>query len=223
MAIGEEFKRKLKCQELEIAKQNDVIAILQRVIETLRKQHSDKLCPVKPIEDLCCLRLKNVAQIFNETRDDCLVLVRHIIDIAKIGIPEKSIYEAYRDPIIDPDDIIVCVRPRSHGQTLYQARKKLRKKYGYNLQVNITKNKHEILEAVREMGEQSKYRTGFQFAYVNFNGVMFLKVGEKFEEFNSVEEAREKLRLVPPRGYDITGITIDVSSNESEDEEDEYM
>lgn len=149
---------------------------------------------------LTCLRLYNVQQEEDETAEDCFHKIKEIIKVAHLDIPDPVIDGAHRVGVgynNKPPAMIVKFTTSRHRTKLYRARKEIKERLGYSLQVDLAKENLYTLKKVREIGKEYRDLTGFEFAYANINCVLYMKINGRFEKFSTLEDAYRLMGIKP--------------------------
>ena len=76
---------------------------------------------------------------------------------------------------------------------LYKKRREIKNIFGYNVQLDLTKENLNTLKLVRKLIAEHQNRAEFCFADVNC--ALMIKTKGKFERFSTVEEAKALMGL----------------------------
>lgn len=190
----EELKEEDLLSEKKILKRTDELELLRSTIETLKNTHLDE----EQLTRRNCLRIYNVD--FNQNKnEDYVAKLQSILKNVKIEIPQQFIDGVHKGCEENsggkPPPLIVKLNTLKHRRKLYRARKQIREKLGYSLQVDLSKEKLDLLRQVRLIGEISRERSGYEYAYAGMNCMLYMKLNGRFLIFKTLEEAKIMLGL----------------------------
>lgn len=209
-------EKKLRRKDDEIQRLQGTVSVLQHSVIALKRSNNS----AEQYSRRTSLRIYNVKKESNEKAEDCLKKVVDLIADPEIGaeIPTAVVDRAHRvggGRNGKPPAIICKFATFRHRTVLYRKRKEIKAKFGYNIQLDLTKENLNLINEVRDAVEEKNNEAEepvCDFVFADVNCTPTLKKGDEYIRFSSFKEAMEKLGIEMEDDDD--------NGAESEEEED---
>ena len=202
-SLREDFQKDLDAKDVIISSLSDRVAAQSQDIGVLHDKLAVVGSAISTIKDAQnnseqysrrhSLRLHGVPRKQNETSDDCLNTVKHIIsEIPGLDIPDVVLDRAHRvggATGTRPPPIIFKFTTWRHRTMFYRKRSEIETKFKWKTTLDITSRNIMLMDEVRrEIEHRQTDRIAYVFCDVNCQPTM-RTTDDKFIRFNSLEEA----------------------------------